>query len=157
MGWEGGQGYYCLLQKAVLRSGNYLFSAPAPPLSIILALAQAPATAIYCHLNMSYTVLIKDRNYLFFILASSKLTAENIYDKKNFGSGSRSQNNFGSTGSATLSKRLKTRPGLYVPVALCLSSMMKPRESIIILWKLKRDHGIAVFYSTRNHKNADSV
>ena len=37
------------------------------------------------------------------ILASSKLTAENIYYNDNFGSGSvyRSQNNFGSTGSGS--------------------------------------------------------
>ena len=38
---------------------------------------------------------------LFFILASSKLTAENIYYRDNLGFGSRSQNNFSSPGSAT--------------------------------------------------------
>ena len=36
----------------MLRSRNYLFSALAPTSSIILA--PAPATAIYCHLNLFY-------------------------------------------------------------------------------------------------------
>ena len=36
----------------VLRSRNYLFSAPAPPLSIISA--PAPAPAIYCNLKLYY-------------------------------------------------------------------------------------------------------
>ena len=41
--------------KAVLRSRNYLLSAPAPLLSLILAPAPAPAhAAIYCHLKLFY-------------------------------------------------------------------------------------------------------
>ena len=47
----------------------------------------------------------RGRNWLFFVLASSKLTAENIYEAFIFGSdsgsGSRSPNNFGSTGSGS--------------------------------------------------------
>ena len=41
---------------SVLRSRNYLFSAPtlAPPLSLISALAPAPAQAIHCHLKLFY-------------------------------------------------------------------------------------------------------
>ena len=57
--------------------------------------------------NCSIIVILyhtkRGRNELFFILASSKMTAENIYYKDNFGSGSgsdsRFQNNFDSTGS----------------------------------------------------------
>ena len=80
----------------MLRSQNYLFSAPAPPLSII----SAPAPALYCHLKLFYHTKT-GRNLLFFILASSTRTIINI-----FCSGSRSQNNFGFTGSgsATLKK-----------------------------------------------------
>ena len=44
-------------ESPVLRSRNYLYSTPAPTLSIISATALAPATAIY----------------------STKLTAENVY------------------------------------------------------------------------------
>ena len=42
--------------NAVLRSRNYLFSAPAPTLFIISAPAPAPApvTAIYCHIKLFY-------------------------------------------------------------------------------------------------------
>ena len=52
----------CKTFYAVLRSRNYLFSAPAPPLSIISAPAPAPATAIYCYLKLFYnsiTILIE--------------------------------------------------------------------------------------------------
>ena len=37
---------------SVLRSRNYLFSAPAPTLAAISAPAPAPATAIYLHLKL---------------------------------------------------------------------------------------------------------
>ena len=39
-----------LCKNTVLRSRNYLFSAPAPTLTIISA--PAPATAIYWHLKL---------------------------------------------------------------------------------------------------------
>ena len=65
---------------SVLRSRNYLFSAPAPPLSIISAApTPAPAPAIYCHLKLYY---YNSRS----ILATSKLTEVSIYLKDNFGS-----------------------------------------------------------------------
>ena len=69
---------------AVLRSRNYLFSAraTAPTLSIISAPASAPATAIYCHLKLflkEYYYTNRSRNQLLFVLASSKLNAENVY------------------------------------------------------------------------------
>ena len=60
----------------MLRSRNYLFSASAP----------APDTAIYCHFLQ---ITNKGRNELFFFLASSKLIAENIYYKDDFGLGSK--------------------------------------------------------------------
>ena len=48
----------CIFKKSVLRSRNYLFSAPAPALTLISAPApaQAPATAMYCHLKLLYNV-----------------------------------------------------------------------------------------------------
>ena len=66
----------------VLRSRNYLFSAPAPPLSIISA--PAPAPAIYCNLKLYYNTNSSTKRNMsqwrfFFILASSKLTPVNIY------------------------------------------------------------------------------
>ena len=57
--------------KAVLQSRNYLFLAPAPPLS----------PAIYCHLKLYYnssTIRNMSQWRLFFILAFSKGTAVNI-------------------------------------------------------------------------------
>ena len=53
---------YSLLYFSMLRSRNYLFSAPAPTLSIISAPAPPPATAIYCHIKLfdnSSTILIE--------------------------------------------------------------------------------------------------
>ena len=49
---------HLLIKLPVLRSRNYLFSALAPPLSLISAPAPAPAQApaIYCHLKVK-TVL----------------------------------------------------------------------------------------------------
>ena len=64
----------------VLRSRNYLFS--------------APASAIYCHLTLYYnssTIRNMSQWRFFFIPTSSKLTAVNIYQKYSFGSGSRSK------------------------------------------------------------------
>ena len=90
--FSGGGGRHALQislnheKKTVLRSRNYLFSAPAsgsfsaPPLSIISA--PAPAPAIYCHLKLYYnssTIRNKSQWKFFFILAYSKLTAVNIY------------------------------------------------------------------------------
>ena len=65
----------------MLRSRNYLFSAPAPTLYII----SAPAPAIYCHINLNNSSTVfctgtdRCRNQLFFVLASFKLPAENVY------------------------------------------------------------------------------
>ena len=78
----------------VLRSQNYLFSAPAPPWSLI----SAPAPAIYCHLKLFYNsnTIPMEVQYryisFFFILASSKLTAVNtgIHLKNSLGSGTSS-------------------------------------------------------------------
>ena len=70
---------------------KYLFSAPtpAPPLSIISAPAPAPAPVIFCHLKLYYnssTIRSTSQWKFFFILASSKLTAVNFYQKYNVGS-----------------------------------------------------------------------
>ena len=69
--------------KGVLRSRNYLFS--APPLSIFAALALATGTdpAIFCHFKLYYnnsTIRIMSQ-WRFFVLASSKVTKLNIYLK----------------------------------------------------------------------------
>ena len=71
---------------SVLRSQNYLFSAPtpAPHLSIISAPAPAPTPAIYCHLKLYYnSSTIRNMSQLSFffilILASFRLTVGNIY------------------------------------------------------------------------------
>ena len=56
--------------------------APAPPLSVISAPAPAPAPAIYSHLKLYYnnkTIRNMAHWRFFFILASFKLTAVNIY------------------------------------------------------------------------------
>ena len=79
--------------NSVLRSQNYLFSAPTPaPLSsLISAPAPAPAPAMYCNLKLFYnsnTIPMEVYITFFFILESSKLTAGNIHLKNNFGSGS---------------------------------------------------------------------
>ena len=99
-----------LIVCTVLRSRNYLFSAPAP----------APPPAINCHLKLLYNSIVypqsipyQERKTLAFIhpIGSSNLAKENIYFTNNFGSGSRSQNNFNSTGSGSAILGL---PVLYI-------------------------------------------
>ena len=74
----------------MLQSQNYLFLAPAPPLSLISALAPDPA--MYCHLKLYYNSSSTIRNMsqwrFCFILAQSKQTKVNTgtYKKDNFGS-----------------------------------------------------------------------
>ena len=90
---KGLQGCYGSWLQSVLRSQNYLFSAPTPPLSLILAAAPAPnpvpapalAPAIYCHLKLFFnrstlTMEVKIRfSSSYSTVASFKLTAVNIY------------------------------------------------------------------------------
>ena len=80
-------GTYCMFtNKAVLRSRNYLFSAPTPaqPMSIISAPAPAPAIYFdYFPFKMYYnstgnTIRNMSPWRFFFNLASSKLNAVNI-------------------------------------------------------------------------------
>ena len=74
------------IRKPVLQSRNYLFLAPTWTIISAPAPAPAPATAIYWQLKVKtvikhkyYTGTNRGRNDLFFMLASSKLTAENVY------------------------------------------------------------------------------
>ena len=101
-------GFRHVLYLSVLRSRNYLFSAPtlapAPPFSIILAPAPAPAPALYWHLKLFYNSSTTRNMFQWrfvFILASSKLTIGNIYLIRSFRLWVQVSHNFGS-GSATL-------------------------------------------------------
>ena len=79
-----------MILNAVLLSRNNLFSAPAPPLSLISA--TAPAPAIYCHLNLFYNSSILLEVDIGFLHPSILQTDCRKYLlKNNFGSGSRSQ------------------------------------------------------------------
>ena len=90
-------GFFKVIAKVVLRSRNYLLSAPAPPLSIFSAPAPAPAPAIFCHLNCTITVQQQQQHKKYVSMASflhpiaSKLTILKYLFKKIFGSGSTSE------------------------------------------------------------------
>ena len=95
--------------KAVLRSRNYLFLAPAP-----VFFAPAPASfpaALYCHFKMYYSITVVTyeiclnggTNEFLFILAGSNLTLiQSIFFKQIISASTPDpQNKFGSTGSGS--------------------------------------------------------